>query len=55
MQYRCSECRAAVVVLHDGGAPIKLCKHDAPITAEISSQLAGRGGVNDASKSQADR
>lgn len=45
MQYYCSECKLAVIVL-PGHEPIKACTCNAPITAELSAGLKGTGSLN---------
>lgn len=42
--YRCAECGMAVIIL-EGHDPIKACTCSAPILAEASVTLVGKGGV----------
>lgn len=45
MNYYCSQCKLAVIVL-PGYDPIKACTCDAAITAELSAGLNGSGTLN---------
>lgn len=45
MRYYCSKCKLAVIVLPNKG-PIKACKCDAPIFAEMSAQSKGTSKLN---------
>ncbi len=44
IQYRSSKCNMAVIVITDN-PPIKACKCEAPITAEMQAKAKGKGGV----------
>jgi len=44
-KYKCSECGLAVIVL-EGEEPIKACKCEAPIVAEMEGNATGSGGLN---------
>ena len=41
--YACSACKLAVIVV--GGATIRACKCNAPVSASVSSVVVGTGGV----------
>lgn len=44
MQYRCSKCNLAVIVLPNQ-EPIKACSCEAAIIAEAQSTAYGQGGI----------
>lgn len=43
--YKCSKCKLSVIILPDK-TMIKACTCDAPIIAEISSNVQANGGIN---------
>lgn len=45
MNYYCSQCKLAVIVLQ-GHEPIKACTCNAAIIAEINAGLKGSGSLN---------
>ena len=45
MSYVCSLCGLGVIVIKETSQIIKACKCDAPITANIESNLKGKGTV----------
>lgn len=45
MQYKCSECNLAVIVLPNE-EPIKACTCKAPIIAEMEAQATAKGGLS---------
>ena len=44
MKYRCSKCNLAIIVLPNQ-EPIKACKCEAAIIAEMTSTTYGQGGI----------
>jgi hypothetical protein len=43
--YKCSKCNLAVIVL-EGKEPIKACKCNAPIIADMTATVKAQMGVN---------
>lgn len=44
MQYKCSKCELAVIVL-EGEEPIKACTCEAAIIAEMEAEAIAKGGL----------
>ena len=44
MQYKCSQCGLAVIVL-EGEEPIKACTCEASIIAEMEAEATAKGGL----------
>ncbi len=44
MQYKCSKCGLAVIVL-EGEEPIKACTCEAAIIAEMEAEATAKGGL----------
>lgn len=45
MQYKCSECDLAVIVI-ENEEPIKACTCEAPIIAEMTAEATAKGGLS---------